>query len=194
MPFNLLSFVACQSVGGSEGFAIQEAILLHQSGTEVVQEAAGYERRFEGTWMLLAWGGGRCSEALAPQEPEGDGWEVSDGTDGQTLCEIMRSSLESIDSGPIFINGNQRHRRGMTLYISDLPEESNAARGYLQVADCAAPTPDDPDDMAVGYGTEVVLAAEITDYNIAPKGDQARIEASYLDKIKVDITLPVCTY
>lgn len=172
--------LACRSVGGSEGFIIHDAMLLHVEGSEGVEVSGAYEKEHSGMSALIAWGGGKCPYYVSEdQPPEGEGWKKSQSkpiTD-EEWCEILG------DLGFMSATGisSPWHRSSLRVYIYDIagnPEKTMSA----ETTECTADSPQ-------GYDT-VQLELDSADLKI--HGDLGHITAKAGSELVVDLTLPVC--
>jgi len=178
----LIYMLACRSVGGSEGFIIHDAMLLHVEDSESVEVSGAYEKEHSGMTALVAWGVGKClSSADEDQPPEGEGWKKSQGvalTD-EERCEILGDLVFAFSNGGTW--GPDTYRNSLSVFIYDIagnPEKTMSA----EVTECTADSPQ-------GYDT-VQLELDSADLKI--HGDLGHITAKAGSELVVDLTLPVC--
>jgi hypothetical protein len=180
----LIYMLACRSVGGSEGFIIHDAMLLHVEDSESVEVSGAYEKEHSGMTVLLAWGGGKCPNyAIEDQPPEGEGWKKSQGTPS-TDKERDEARCESLGDLVFSYGGtlaSELYRNSLSVYIYDIagnPEKTMSA----VTTECTADSPQ-------GYDT-VQLELDSADLKI--HGDLGHITAKAGSELVVDLTLPVC--
>lgn len=175
----LIYMLACRSVGGSEGFIIHDAMLLHVEGSEGVEVSGAYEKEHSGITVLMAWGGGKCPNYVSEdQPPEGEGWKKSQSSPAtdEERCESY-GDLVFGGGGVVSIT----HRNSLSVYIYDIagnPEKTMSA----ETTECTADSPQ-------GYDT-VQLELDSADLKI--HGDLGHITAKAGSELVVDLTFPVC--
>ncbi len=195
----LLFGLGCRSVGGTEGFSVQSLYLAHKSGTETVETVPGFERSFAGEWTLASWGGGPCREDAEPGAPEGEGWEQSEGDSEDAspfdYCEFLTAIGATGTNDAPYATPSRAFRRALTLQLRDYSEETNARSGSVAIYECRAPDPLDEWEVLYGFGDELVLSEELTDFSIEITGrNVARVQASLDDRVRVDWSVRYCEF
>ena len=189
----LIYMLACRSVGGSEGFVIQDAMLFHLRGSEGVEVSGDYEKDHSGVNVLLAWGGGDCPYYNSDSgRPDGEGWEKS--PDEHYTDEERCASYSSLspDSGTTM--GAGVYRNTLNVYIEDgtgmdaagNPGWNGSTTMEAKVTECVRPTEAD-----VQYDYDLV-ALELDSADLKIHGDKGHITAKAGSKLVVDLTLPLC--
>ena len=181
----LILLISCRSIGGSEGFVISDAMLLHIAGSESLEVEGSYQKEHSGTTWLWAAGGGKCPYyADEDQLPEGDGWEKS--PDVQYTDEERCAAWAPIwsGSGSVSEAHSDTWRKNININISDLISYEKTARA--QVTECVVSVEDDR-----GYDYDTV-ELELDSADLRINGDHGHITAKAGSKLMIDLTLPLC--
>ena len=174
----LIYMLACRSIGGSEGFVIADAMLLHIEGSESLEVEGNYQKAHSGTTWLWATGGGKCPY-YEDQLPDGEGWEKS--PDMQYTDEERCVLFGSFFGNDVF---SDVWRKSISINISDGISVEKIAKA--QVTECVRSAEAD-----MGYDHDTVqLDLDSADLEI--HGDQGHITAKAGSKLVVDLTLPLC--
>ena len=192
----LLLSIACKSVGGTEGFAVQDLVLAHRSGSELVETQLGFERFSTGQWILLAWGGGTCGEYVEPPAPEGEGWDETDEDASDDASHDFCDTLKSIGADAAFggyAAPSRRSSRALTVNLSDYYEETGARAGDVTVYECRSPDLSVEWEVQLGVGEELVLQEQLDDFSIKVIDEKhAHVKASLDSRVYVDWTVKYC--
>jgi hypothetical protein len=200
--FTAFLLSGCRRVAGSEGFAVQDVVLVHEAGSEGSETSGDYQRSWSGEWLLIATGGGPCVgyEDPVSGSPSGEGWEEAprsgDGSgERRTLCDTLSELAPGFGVYGITAGAGPKNSRALTLYMADYFDDSAATppRESLAILTACGPSETGSTDASdLGYAdTETHLGA-LDDFEIVYQGATARVTAELADELFIDWTLPVC--
>ena len=159
----ILLALGCISVGGSDGFAIANAVLIHAASSPVVQS--------RNRTVLFAWGGGE-PEYIQPSDVNVA--EEQHFTDAEMCVRLTEEwAANGYGSDAVYTAEGSMYTNNMTLYFSN-----NGHAGTAEVSECT--------DVCTVDMLELDAAA----LNI--HGDRGHITAKSGSKLIVDLTLPLC--
>ena len=111
--------LACRSVGGSEGFVIHDAVLMHVSFSDEHSDRT----------VLFAWGGGACSQY-------GDDSTTDAHYSNEEMCErAQRWPIYLYGSTSVYTPDGRAYKNNMTMYMSDDGEDMKA-----EITECLKPS------------------------------------------------------
>ena len=174
----LIYMLACRSVGGSEGFVIADAVLLHLAHSQVTEfqgDYSEYYKEHSGSNVLFAWGGGKCSDKwYAQASPEDEGWEANPdaaNTPEEQCARYAEAGIQYDAYHPGYV-------KQLSLRIDDYPYEDVISS--VSLLEC-----DNNGETEVDVGALTSAAVEL-------HGDKGHITAKAGSKLVVDLTLPLC--
>jgi hypothetical protein len=190
----LMYMMACRSVGGSEGFAVDSIRLYHLKGSEGEQEYGSYRREYTGMWAMMVMGGANCDIPPWDTPPEGEGWEKKPTSELSPAeeCAAMQSYGGWDLFGSTSWSPGPSSADALTIYINDWLLVTESIEGTAELRRCGPPDPNAAWGEDASYSISSVLSEPLTEVAVEINGSNAHVSGAVDSRLSFNWTLPIC--